>query len=675
MPKVILSSDTNVGGREYNEDRARVEHIATRTGLGLDVAVVCDGVGGAERGERAAQLAVDTVIEALRSSDETDLPKLLTTAVRTANATVYAEAQRLDAGEQMACTLVLAVIVNGDTLYIANAGDSRIYLSRGGELQQLTRDHTFANVMVWLGKLSPEAAANNPDAGKVMRVLGVKETVQVDQGIYLNTVDYGEANRTGRAGFPLRTGDSILLCSDGLIKTVSASGGPLVTPAEIVNVLNSNEGLKAARSIMGIALGRIPVGTPVDNISVALLQTEDLTRTANQARLQQQQQQQQHRVQRRRIVVTAVLVAVPLLLLLGVSLVALGGFFLFNQQALSGTATQLAQATAVALAATQTVEAYTPTPTVPTPTPTPSPTTVPTLVAGEIAKLFDEQRFLEVLFDDRRLVQVPSTGMRFIAINHKGQGDNGNLYLMSSSQIQLDLVIDPRVQLQLLSGSDLFAQSGPYPNGMEIEFVGTTASVRVRGCLATTFLEPMRVTASCFDGSCEYRTTLGGEFTPISEGQQVSLDLQSATVESNRAIPPTEARKYWDFLQTTGAGRADATRCNVPPPPTPTRTRTPVLSATPQPTVASATSGSEPQPPTATPVSAIPTATPAPTSTPVPAPTDTHTPAPTDTRTPIPPTHTPEPPTATPSDTQAPSQPSETFTPEPPTNTPPPTPT
>jgi serine/threonine protein phosphatase PrpC len=593
---------------------------------------------------------------------------------------VYAEARRLDAGEQMACTMVLAVVVNGDTLYIANAGDSRIYLCREGDLKQLTRDHTFANVMVWLGKLSPEAAANNPDAGKVMRVLGVKENVQVDQGIYLTTSDYGEANRIGRAGFALQTGDSILLCSDGLIKTASASGGPLVAPAEIVGVLQSSEGLKAARSIMGIALGRIPVGAPVDNITVALLQTEDLTRTANQARLQRQQQQQQQQTQRRRIVVTAVLVAVPLLLLLGVSLVALGGFFVFNQRALSGTATQLAQATAVALAATQTVQAYTPTPTVPTPTPTPSPTVVPTLVAGEIAKLFDEQRFLEVLFDDRKLIQVPSTGMRFIAVNHKGQGDNGDLFLMNGSQIQLDLVIDPRVQLQLLSGSELFAQSGPYPNGMEVEFVGTTASVRVRGCLATTFLEPTRVTAACFDGSCEYRTTLGGEYTQIPEGQQVSLDLQTAAIESNRAIPPTEARRYWDFLQQTGAGRADATRCNVPPPPTPTRTRTPVPSATPQPTAASATSGSEPQPPTSTPAP-NPTVTPVPpTNTFAPVPTETNTPAPTRTvpptatRTPIPPTdtNTPVPPTATPSETDAPALPTETFTPEPPTNTPPP---
>ena len=90
--------------------------------------------------------------------------------------------------------MVLALIVDGQTLHIANVGDSRIYLCRDGTLQQLTRDHTFANVMVWLGKLTPEAAASNPDADKVMRALGIHAALQVDQGVYLSTTDYGEAN-------------------------------------------------------------------------------------------------------------------------------------------------------------------------------------------------------------------------------------------------------------------------------------------------------------------------------------------------------------------------------------------------------------------------------------------------------------------------------------------------
>ncbi|HRE28500.1 MAG TPA: protein phosphatase 2C domain-containing protein, partial [Anaerolineales bacterium] len=248
MSTIALGSDTNIGGRRYNEDRCAEARFSTRAGLELSLAVVCDGVGGAERGERAAQLAIDTLLDALKLSDETDVPKLLTATIRSANSAVLAESRRLDEGEQMACTLAMAVIVNGETLYVANVGDSRVYLARDGQLQQLTRDHTFENVMVWLGKLSPEAAAANPDAGKVMRVLGTKENLQVDQGIYLTTVDYGEANRLGRQGFPVRSGDSLVVCSDGLIKLAPSTGQRLVTDEEIVSLVATYEGQAAARA-------------------------------------------------------------------------------------------------------------------------------------------------------------------------------------------------------------------------------------------------------------------------------------------------------------------------------------------------------------------------------------------------------------------------------------------
>src|SRR3990170_3829164 len=139
MAEVLLGSDSNPGGRKYNEDRCAVEHFVTRSGLRLDVAVVCDGVGGEEYGERAAQLA-------------------------------------------MASTMALALIANGLTLHIANVGDSRIYLCRDGTFQQLTRDHTFANVMVWLGEASPEAAAPHPHPHKGVRGPGLPPTPAGDQG-------------------------------------------------------------------------------------------------------------------------------------------------------------------------------------------------------------------------------------------------------------------------------------------------------------------------------------------------------------------------------------------------------------------------------------------------------------------------------------------------------------
>jgi len=216
MAEILLGSDSNPGGRKYNEDRSAVDHFVTRSGLRLDVAVVCDGVGGEERGERAASSPWIRPARAAHQPGSPDHP---------ADHDGRAGRQRggLCRGRAPAgpADHGLHHGVGPDrrreVLHVANVGDSRIYLSRGGALQQLTRDHTFANVMVWLGKLTPEAAASNPDADKVMRALGVNAALQSTRGFIWHT-DYGEANLHGRAGLPLQTGDSVLLCSDGLVK-------------------------------------------------------------------------------------------------------------------------------------------------------------------------------------------------------------------------------------------------------------------------------------------------------------------------------------------------------------------------------------------------------------------------------------------------------------------------
>ncbi len=606
MANILLGSDSNPGGRKYNEDRCGVDHFVTRAGLRLDVAVVCDGVGGEEHGERAAQLAMDTVLGYLRSSQETEIPRLLTAAVRTANAAVVAETERLGGNQAMASTMVLALIVDGRTLHIANVGDSRIYLCRGGTFQQLTRDHTFANVMVWLGKLTPEAAASNPDADKVMRALGIHPALQVDQGVYLNTTDYGEANFHGRTGFPLQTGDSILLCSDGLMKNAPSTGQALITPAEITLALQTHEGQAAAQALISTALGRIPAGDLADNISAAVLQTEDPSRGV----LRRGQLAAQQSRQRLRMAMVALAVAVPLGGLLLLSVLAFAGFFAINRRGLNATATQVAQS----LGQTQTIEAWTDTPTLP---PTSTPTPLPTLVPGEIAKLFDGPQFLRVLLDDSRLVQVPAAGTWFIAVNHRGFGANADIHLDGGTQLQLKAVTDARVQFRLLEGSRIFVQSGSYPNGAEIELAGQPAVTTVRGCLGIEYTDQATLTALCFQGACTLSTDFGVTSEEIAAGQSVTLDVTRLGANPPRPILATNALPYWTLLQRTGAGRDDARYCDVPPPPLPTPTSRsdsgagPAPADTPvPPTVAPPTS----EPPTSEPpTSEPPTSEPSPT--------------------------------------------------------------
>ncbi|HRF49981.1 MAG TPA: protein phosphatase 2C domain-containing protein [Anaerolineales bacterium] len=696
MSTIALGSDTNIGGRRYNEDRCAEARFSTRAGLELSLAVVCDGVGGAERGERAAQLAIDTLLDALKLSDETDVPKLLTATIRSANSAVLAESRRLDEGEQMACTLAMAVIVNGETLYVANVGDSRVYLARDGQLQQLTRDHTFENVMVWLGKLSPEAAAANPDAGKVMRVLGTKENLQVDQGIYLTTVDYGEANRLGRQGFPVRSGDSLVVCSDGLIKLAPSTGQRLVTDEEIVSLVATYEGQAAARAIMSKALGRIPVGDAVDNISLALLQTEDPQRAANFA----QAQRKVEGAQRRRMFLVAAGVGLPLVGIVVLLIGALGYLFVVNNQQAAATATRLAQVTEIAAQQTMTVAAYTPTPTEVPPTATPRPTDIPTLVPGEIGKLFSSADLVQVVTSDGKILSAPSGEARFLAINHTGTSQNGEIYAQGGSQIQLRTAATDGASVRALGGSQLVVRSGPYPI-VSID-VGTTAlAVRVAsGCLALTYVEPTRAVVECLDGTCDFSTRFGTDFVALPAGQRIQVDTQSLDITGPNPIQAVEAyNAFYSLLQSFSSGLRAREACNVPAPTvTPTRTIRPTQTAQPTATPTRATSGSNPGSsggPAST-VTPRPSATRAPSNTPVPTftdipptftrtpqPTATHTQPPTATQTPLPTSTPTSPPTATDTPVTPSATPvtpsatpvTPTLTPEPPTLTPEPSPT
>ena len=565
MAEIILSSDTNPGGRKYNEDRCGTDAFTTKSGKNIALAVVCDGVGGEERGERAAQLAIDTFFAFLRESDIPETPRLLYQAVKAANVAAFQEAQRLDAGERMACTMVVALIENGQTLYISNVGDSRIYLCRDGTLQQLSRDHTFANVMVWMGKLSPEAAAANPDAPKVMRVLGTKPDVQPDLGFYLTTTDYGEANKIGRLGLQLKQGDAVLVCSDGLVKDTATTGQPLVFDKEIVQVLNSEEGPKAARGIMGIALGRIPVGEQVDNISLAIAQTEDPSRAVNAAKTQKLEQERSRRDTARKMALIAGLVGIPLCVLLAVVIATLGFVVNSSSQSAGGTATQLANATQIALAQTQTVAAYTPTPTIPPPTHTPVPTSVPTLAAGEIAKLFKGDELIRPIFDDRQPIAAPPGQAWFIAVKHKQDlPETGNIHQSANTQLQFIAVSDARVQLQLWVGGDIFFQTGPYNNGAEIQLAGLSISTKGKGCLAAYYLNDNTFVADCFQGTCGVSINFGSEYTNFEQGQQVKLDVSQLKIVEQGAIPQTDVTKYFNLLSLTSAGRDDMRRCNVP---------------------------------------------------------------------------------------------------------------
>ncbi len=273
MTQLLTGLSFDIGQREIYEDRVAVRHLRTRSRLELTVALVADGVGGANRGERAAQLALDVALHYMESgSAARDVPQLLTEAFTAANQAILDEY----AATHGASTTLTAAVVHNNRLYVANTGDSRAYLCRGRSLIQLTMDHSFANVVPWTGAMSPEAAALNPRAHVLMHYLGQRAQPHVDHGIYGDaassdaltpTTEPRVAYERGIKGLPLRPGDSVLVCSDGLVKT-SPAGPPYATPEEIVRVLDTQQGDRAARSLVSFALGR----DADDNVSVGLIQ-------------------------------------------------------------------------------------------------------------------------------------------------------------------------------------------------------------------------------------------------------------------------------------------------------------------------------------------------------------------------------------------------------------------
>lgn len=166
------------------------ERLARKGSLFL----VADGMGGHQSGELASRLAVDQVIRHYVDAPGADVGRSLRRAVEAANAALYAQSERGSgdrAGRDWGTTVVAAV-VRGAELWVANVGDSRAYLLRGGKLRQLTADHA----------LSPGGGVG---LHVITRALGRKSKVEVDL-------------------FPplkLRTGDRILLCSDGLTTPLS----------------------------------------------------------------------------------------------------------------------------------------------------------------------------------------------------------------------------------------------------------------------------------------------------------------------------------------------------------------------------------------------------------------------------------------------------------------------
>src|SRR5215210_4281316 len=158
--------------------------------------VVADGMGGAQAGEVASELAVRRFEGGLPEGGEP--AAALVGRIKEANAEIHEQAQ-VDPDRAGMGTTVTAAFVDDDAVVVAHVGDSRCYLLRDGDLMRLTRDHSLVGELVARGKLTEEQAESHPQRSVITRALGAYPDVEVDI-----------------EAFPARAGDVFLLCSDGL---------------------------------------------------------------------------------------------------------------------------------------------------------------------------------------------------------------------------------------------------------------------------------------------------------------------------------------------------------------------------------------------------------------------------------------------------------------------------
>ncbi len=188
--------------RHSNQDA----FIAGEIAKNFTFAIVCDGMGGANAGNIASEIAVKTVSEYLYNSyrenmTNEDIERVIKSAISSANLQIFERASKNEALNGMGTTIAVAIVKDNDVI-IAHVGDSRIYLV-SDTLTQLTKDHSIVQSLIELGKITPEAASVHPRKNIITRALGVEAEVIAD-------TDFLSIN----------SGESLLLCSDGLTNFV-----------------------------------------------------------------------------------------------------------------------------------------------------------------------------------------------------------------------------------------------------------------------------------------------------------------------------------------------------------------------------------------------------------------------------------------------------------------------
>lgn len=212
---MIYFGKTDIGKlRKGNQDNFGIYEIAENALL----LAVCDGMGGAAGGEEASRLALEAfsgevkavceprIEEGKLCREGIDMHILLANAAECANKAVYSTAQARPELSGMGTTLVALFIIDS-VAHSVNVGDSRMYRISGGEIEQITHDHSYVQYLVDIGKMTPEEAKNSTNRNIITRAVGTEQKTEPD-------IENIDLDKGGEDTY-------FMLCSDGLTGVVS----------------------------------------------------------------------------------------------------------------------------------------------------------------------------------------------------------------------------------------------------------------------------------------------------------------------------------------------------------------------------------------------------------------------------------------------------------------------
>jgi len=227
--------------RKINEDSYYIETETENPYI-----IVADGMGGHMAGEVASRMAVDIISNHIakylvEGLDYVEAAEVIRRAFLSANTIIYDYSAQHYKVMGMGTTATLSMIY-GEKLLTVHVGDSRSYAVSGDKIRQITRDHSYVQELVAMGRLTPQEAKNSPNRNFITRAMGAEEKVKPD--VFIEPY----------------SGEKLLLCSDGLTN--------FVEDEELLEILNKDNDLQRAADAM-IALANERGG--LDNITAAVM--------------------------------------------------------------------------------------------------------------------------------------------------------------------------------------------------------------------------------------------------------------------------------------------------------------------------------------------------------------------------------------------------------------------